>query len=116
MLDLKKFLKSQKLKGREIYPKGKEFFNSLNSTPLDEVKVVIIGQDPYHGPGQAHGLSFSVPFGVKIPPSLNNIFKDQECHLVIGYKPLEISGFADLTYNKCIRYNKEHPIVHPVNQ
>ena len=76
MLDLKRYLKAQKSKGREIYPKGNEFFNSLNSTPLDEVKVVIIGQDPYHGLGQAHGLSFSVPLGIKIPPSLNNIFKE----------------------------------------
>ena len=74
MKDLSIFLNSEVKEGKEIYPKGNEMFLSLNLTPYDEVKVVIIGQDPYHGPGQAHGLSFSVPEGVKIPPSLHNIF------------------------------------------
>ena len=74
MKDLSIFLKSEVKEGKEVYPKGNEMFLSLNLTPYDEVKVVIIGQDPYHGPGQAHGLSFSVPEGVKIPPSLHNIF------------------------------------------
>ncbi len=59
-----------------IYPAGKNIFNAYDSTPLDQVKVVIIGQDPYHGPGQAHGLSFSVLPGVKTPPSLQNIYKE----------------------------------------
>ncbi len=59
-----------------IYPKGNQIFNAFNSTPFDKVKVVIIGQDPYHGEGQAHGLSFSVPDGVRLPPSLINIFKE----------------------------------------
>lgn len=76
MLDLKSFLKKQKDAKKIIYPKGSEFFTALNLTPLDKVKVVIIGQDPYHGPGQAHGLSFSVRNGVRFPPSLQNIFKE----------------------------------------
>jgi len=63
-------------KHHSIYPKGKEIFNAFNYTPFNKVKVVILGQDPYHGMGQAHGLSFSVPDGVKQPPSLKNIFKE----------------------------------------
>jgi len=76
MLRLKKFLVEEKQSGKTIYPKGHQYFQALNLTPLDHVKVVILGQDPYHGPGQAHGLSFSVPDGVAIPPSLQNIFKE----------------------------------------
>lgn len=67
--------------GKTIYPKGSLIFNAFNSTPLDKVKVVILGQDPYHGPGQAHGLSFSVPPGIKFPPSLSNIFKELQADL-----------------------------------
>ncbi len=78
MQDLKAFLASEKAAGKVIYPKGKQIFNALNTTPLDQVKVVILGQDPYHGPGQAHGLSFSVPDAVKPPPSLKNMFKELE--------------------------------------
>ena len=69
-------LKSEKKEGKKIYPPGKLIFSAFNSTPLDMVKVVIIGQDPYHGPGEAMGLSFSVPIGIKVPPSLRNIFKE----------------------------------------
>ena len=76
MRELGDFLRSEKAAGKEIYPPGALIFNALNSTPLDQVKVVIIGQDPYHGPGQAHGLCFSVQPGVPIPPSLQNIFKE----------------------------------------
>src|SRR5690554_7943340 len=76
MQHLKAFLSEQKQQGKIIYPPSKLVFNAFNSTPLTEVKVVIIGQDPYHGPGQAHGLSFSVPHGVRPPPSLQNIFKE----------------------------------------
>ena len=76
MLNLKSFLLSEKRAGKKIYPAGKEIFRALDITPLNKVKVVIIGQDPYHSPGQAHGLCFSVPKGVKIPPSLINIFKE----------------------------------------
>jgi len=70
------FLREEKAAGKELYPPGALIFNALNSTPLDQVKVVIIGQDPYHGPGQAHGLSFSVQPGIATPPSLLNIFKE----------------------------------------
>lgn len=73
---LREFLISEADAGKIIYPAENDIFAALNLTPFDKVKVVIIGQDPYHGPGQAHGLSFSVPKGVKIPPSLVNIYKE----------------------------------------
>jgi uracil-DNA glycosylase len=73
--DLKSFLIEEKKKFT-VYPPGSDIFNAFNFTPFSHVKVVIIGQDPYHGPGQAHGLCFSVPAGVEIPPSLQNIFKE----------------------------------------
>jgi uracil-DNA glycosylase len=73
---LKAFLKEEKAKGEVIYPPGPLIFNAFNKTPFDQVKAVILGQDPYHGPGQAHGLCFSVQRGVKPPPSLVNIFKE----------------------------------------
>lgn len=73
---VRQFLKQEKAAGKQIFPPGPEIFNAFNSTPFDKVKVVIIGQDPYHGPGQAHGLSFSVKKGVKVPPSLQNIYKE----------------------------------------
>jgi uracil-DNA glycosylase len=76
MINLKAFLQAQKAAGRIIYPKGSEIFNALNTTVFDAVKVVIIGQDPYHGEGQAHGLAFSVRKNVPIPPSLQNIYKE----------------------------------------
>ena len=76
MRDLGLFLRDEKVAGKEIYPPGSEFFAALQATPPDYVKVVILGQDPYHGPGQAHGLSFSVRGGQRIPPSLRNIFKE----------------------------------------
>lgn len=78
MIGLKKFLQEEKNSGKIIYPKGSEIFNALNTTALNQIKVVIIGQDPYHGEGQAHGLSFSVRKGVKLPPSLRNIYKEIE--------------------------------------
>jgi uracil-DNA glycosylase len=76
MQELGDFLRSEKAAGKAIYPPGPLIFNALNSTPLDRVKVVVIGQDPYHGPGQAHGLCFSVLPEVKTPPSLVNIYKE----------------------------------------
>src|ERR1700761_1074880 len=76
MIQLKKFLKDEKETGRKIYPKGSDIFNAFNKTPFDKVKVVILGQDPYHGPNQAHGLSFSVQKGIAVPPSLQNIYKE----------------------------------------
>lgn len=74
-LDLKQFLINEKKKYK-IYPPGNLIFNAFNKTPFNKLKVVIIGQDPYHGYGQAHGLCFSVPKGIKIPPSLVNIYKE----------------------------------------
>ena len=81
MRELKVFLLKRKQEGAVIYPPGAEIFNALDSTPLSEVKVVILGQDPYHGPGQAHGLCFSVREGVPAPPSLVNIFRELESDL-----------------------------------
>jgi uracil-DNA glycosylase len=78
MTKLKQFLQQEKAAGRIIYPKGAEIFNALNTTAFDNVRVVIIGQDPYHGEGQAHGLCFSVRKGIAIPPSLINIYKEIE--------------------------------------
>ena len=74
-IKLKQFLLEEK-KQHTIYPRGSDIFNAFNFTPFEKIKVVILGQDPYHGNGQAHGLSFSVPDGVKKPPSLKNIFKE----------------------------------------
>lgn len=81
MSELKEFLRLEIARKKTIYPKGSEYFNAFNSTSFDKVKVVVLGQDPYHGPGQAHGLSFSVPRGVDIPPSLVNIFKEIQTDL-----------------------------------
>src|SRR5260221_8138114 len=69
-------LKTEKTQGKMIYPPGSLMFNAFDKTPVANVKVVILGQDPYHGPGQAHGLCFSVPAGIPPPPSLINIFKE----------------------------------------
>ncbi len=81
MAALKTFLQSERDVEKLIYPKASEWFYALNSTPLDKVSVVILGQDPYHGEGQAHGLCFSVPHGMKPPPSLMNIFKELKSDL-----------------------------------
>lgn len=83
MVQLKSFLKSQATQKKVVYPADSEYFAAFNLTPLQNVKVVIVGQDPYHGPGQAHGLSFSVQRGVRIPPSLKNIFKELKLDLNI---------------------------------
>jgi uracil-DNA glycosylase len=77
-------IKTEKLQGKTIYPPGPQIFNAFNTTPVDKVKVVILGQDPYHGPGQAHGLCFSVQPGVPPPPSLVNMYK--ELHEDIGFR------------------------------
>jgi len=83
MQKLRAFLQQEKAAHKLIYPPGKLIFNALNTTPLEQVKVVILGQDPYHGPGQAHGLCFSVLPGVATPPSLLNIYKEMESDLAI---------------------------------
>jgi uracil-DNA glycosylase len=84
MSDLRSFLLEQRAAGKAIFPKGSEWFRALDLTPLDHVRVVILGQDPYHGVGQAHGLCFSVQPGVRPPPSLMNIFKELESDLGIA--------------------------------
>ncbi len=81
MRDLSAFLRRQKSSGKAVYPPGPDIFKALESTPLPRVRVVILGQDPYHGPGQAHGLCFSVPAGVPAPPSLLNIYRELESDL-----------------------------------
>jgi uracil-DNA glycosylase len=81
-LQVAAYLKTERATGAVIYPPGPFIFNAFNQTPFDKVRVVILGQDPYHGPGQAHGLSFSVPDGINPPPSLGNIYK--ELHKDIG--------------------------------
>ena len=81
MKQLRAFLLERSGAGAVIYPPGKQIFNALDSTPLSQVKVVILGQDPYHGPGQAHGLCFSVQPGVPAPPSLVNVFKEIQADL-----------------------------------
>ncbi|WP_180086915.1 uracil-DNA glycosylase [Acinetobacter sp. YH12226] len=93
MDELKAFLVEEKKADKIIYPPNHLIFNSLNTTPLDRVKVVILGQDPYHGPNQAHGLSFSVQKGVALPPSLRNIF--HELHADVG---VERPKHGDLTH------------------
>ena len=80
---LVRFLHQEKASGKVIYPPGSQIFRAFDLTPADQVKVVILGQDPYHGPGQAMGLCFSVPDGVRCPPSLQNIFKEIESDLGI---------------------------------
>jgi uracil-DNA glycosylase len=92
MTALKDFLVAEKAQGKRIFPKGAEWFRALDLTPLEDVRVVILGQDPYHGPGQAHGLCFSVPPGIRPPPSLVNIYKELESDL--GIRPAR-HGFLE---------------------
>jgi uracil-DNA glycosylase len=87
MAALKDFLLAEKAKGKRIFPKGSEWFHALDATPLERVRVVILGQDPYHGEGQAHGLCFSVKPGVRPPPSLINIYKELQSDLGIAPPP-----------------------------
>ena len=87
MAELKRFLLGEREAGKRIFPNAANWFRALDLTPLDEVRVVILGQDPYHGEGQAQGLCFSVPNGVRPPPSLVNIFKELQSDLGIGPSP-----------------------------
>ena len=88
---LVRFLRSEKAAGQTIYPPGSQIFRAFDLTPVENLRVVILGQDPYHGPGQAHGLSFSVSAGLPAPPSLKNIFKEIESDLGV-----KMSGYPDL--------------------
>ena len=92
MQTLRQFLLAEKQAGKRIFPKGNEWFRALDLTPLENVRVVILGQDPYHGEGQAHGLCFSVRPGVRTPPSLVNIYKEMEQDLGI---PRARHGFLE---------------------
>ena len=85
MVALKDFLVAERDRGKRIFPKGSEWFHALDATPLEKVRVVILGQDPYHGEGQAHGLCFSVKPGVRPPPSLINIYREMQSDL--GLEP-----------------------------
>ena len=91
-LQIVHFLKTEKNIGKVIYPPGSQIFNAFEMSPFEKTKLVLLGQDPYHGPGQAHGLSFSVPDGIRPPPSLLNIFK--ELNTNIG---LAIPGTGNLS-------------------
>lgn len=91
--DLKSFLLDEKQKGFTVFPPNRFIFNAFNRTPFDQVKVVILGQDPYHGEGQAHGLSFSVQQGITTPPSLKNIYKE----LASEFEDFKIPNHGDLT-------------------
>lgn len=83
--ELAAFVERERLQGvRPVYPPKELVFNAFQTTPLEKVRVVVIGQDPYHGPGQAHGLSFSVPTGIPLPPSLQNIFKEMKSDLEVA--------------------------------
>ncbi|WP_231562517.1 uracil-DNA glycosylase [Sphingomonas sp. 35-24ZXX] len=92
MAELKRFLLERKAAGKRIFPPGSQWFRALDLTPPEKVRVVILGQDPYHGPGQAHGLCFSVQPGVPVPPSLLNIYKELERDLGI---PRPSHGFLE---------------------
>ena len=93
MKQLKSFLLEEKQKGFTVFPKNGNIFNAFNHTPFDQVKVVILGQDPYHGQGQAHGLSFSVQKGIPVPPSLKNMYKE----LADEFPNFKIPMHGDLT-------------------
>lgn len=110
------FIKTEKALGRVIYPPGQQIFNAFNSTPFNNVKVVILGQDPYHGKGQAHGLSFSVPKGVRPPPSLINIFKEINSDIGIPIPQHgELTKWATqgvLLLNACLTVRENEPLSH----
>jgi uracil-DNA glycosylase len=98
MVKLREFLKEEKESGRTVYPKNGDIFNAFNTTPFNELKVVILGQDPYHGANQAHGLSFSVQKGINPPPSLKNIYKELQA---------DIPGFVIPTHGDLSEWAKQ---------
>ena len=116
MKNLRIFLKTEMANGKAIFPSGKNFFKALDLTPFDQVKVVILGQDPYHGEGEAHGLCFSVQKGVRIPPSLKNIFK--ELHQDLGVRVPETGDLQSwahqgvLLLNCILSVEKDRPASH----
>lgn len=111
MKDIKAFLASEIEAGKTIYPHPKNIFNALNTTDFDDIKVVILGQDPYHGPNQAHGLSFSVQDGVRVPPSLKNIYKE----IWIDRESWDLTSWAEqwvLLLNAILTVEKSQPASH----
>lgn len=115
-LEAANFIKTEKSLGKVIYPPGPLIFNAFNTTPFDKVKVVLLGQDPYHGQGQAHGLSFSVLNGVRPPPSLMNIFREMQSD--VG-TPIPAHGnltrWAEqgvLLLNACLSVRANEPLSH----
>jgi uracil-DNA glycosylase len=115
-LQIVQFLKTEKLAGKIIYPAGGLIFNAFNTTAFEKVKVVLIGQDPYHGPGQAHGLSFSVPDGIPPPPSLLNIFKELQTDIGLAIpKRGNLTGWAEqgvLLLNSSLTVRANEPMSH----
>lgn len=110
------FLKTEKTAGKVIYPAGSNIFNAFNKTPFKHVKVVILGQDPYHGFGQAHGLSFSVQPRVKFPPSLQNIYKEIQTDTgVEGFSTGDLTPWAEqgvLLLNAALTVRESEPMSH----
>jgi len=116
MCDLMMYLAHQSQSGAVIYPKSKDIFRALQSVDPENVKAVIIGQDPYHGPNQAHGLAFSVSRGVKIPPSLQNIYQEMESDIGIQ-KPThgDLSAWAEqgvIMLNTLLTVEQGNPLAH----
>ena len=116
MKSLGDFLRRRKAEGRRVYPPAGEIFNAFALTPFDAVKAVILGQDPYHGPGQAHGLSFSVAPGVRPPPSLENIYKELATDLGIAHPGhgslLKWARGGVLLLNTCLTVEDGQPGAH----
>lgn len=109
------FLKQEKLAGKMIYPSGKLIFNAFDTTPFDKINVVLLGQDPYHNEGQAHGLSFSVPNGIAPPPSLVNIFKEINTDLSINNTSGNLEHWAKqgvLLLNAALTVAAHQPMSH----
>lgn len=113
--ELKTFLVDEK-KEHPVYPQGNHIFEAFNRTPFEKVKVVILGQDPYHGPGQAHGLCFSVPAGIAFPPSLQNIFRELQTDTGLPYPAKgDLSPWADqgvLLLNTSLTVRAQTPAAH----
>jgi uracil-DNA glycosylase len=116
MKELKKFLQSELAAGKRIFPDNKNFFKAMDETPFESVKVVILGQDPYHGEGEAHGLCFSVQKGVALPPSLKNIFKELNSDLGIQIpRTGNLESWARqgvLLLNSILTVQKDQPASH----
>ena len=115
MQKLKQFLLSEKQQKQVVYPPGSQIFAAFNNTPLSDVKVVILGQDPYHGPGQAHGLSFSVQPGTALPPSLKNIYKELHSDLGVNNQSGDLTGWAEqgvLLLNSVLTVRKNQAASH----